>query len=1267
MDVEGLRYKKSALCLALLLGCALLPSPGRAENGISLNFVAAVDEMNTIDRLLHAALERVGLSMTMDAAGMSYAIQMVDSGERDGLASAALGLDAKYPSLVLIKEEVGTIGFQVFGRKGAAPRVGTWSALAGLRICTLHQKTYLFNHLPKTIAAHIKKDSYYELMMALEAGDCDVAVTTSTFNRELMLPDFAEKVGTVEVLATYPYLNIRYGALAEKVASGLRQIKADGTYDRILAEVLAKSGETQTVVHISSYHADDPWERSLREGLDSVLGGCKGINYINIPLYSNRFRSSFERAKNVYFSIRTVLLSSQPDVLVVSDNAALEFVSAYYGTFFRGVPVVSVGINGAFERSWALGEEQTGVGERASARATVEQILAMLPDTRELFIVNDYRESGVAWRKEIDSQLEPFAARLKLTHNENLPFGRLLETVRALPQGAVLLVGEYDFDGSGVFFSQADVHSALSSAAPVPIFGLVGSSFGYGHVGGKYVDPRTQGAIAGEMVVRVLGGEPASAIPFMRETEDANKWLFDAEVLERFNLDKALLPQGAKVANAKPSLYEANREVFYLVVLFLFVAFIGVVALLTFAMIVRSKNRRLVKIQKSLHTAEELLEKDMEVIRAKERLEIALEASNAGVWSISLSDKTFSFDDGVAALLEIEAPSPMTIDQIQAHLEWKMPHIPPGDFFRRYYKRKLFEQKQAGESKLVCMDGTERYVDSHTKLVTDEKGRPLEIAGLTIDITSRVEMAQELVAAKELADLASQAKTAFLSNMSHEIRTPMNAVLGLVKIARASSDVAGIHDALAKVESSSNQLMSIINDILDLSKIESGKLELVATEFELGALLSHIVDVVSVRMEEKHHEFIVRVGEGVPRALIGDAMRLSQVAINLLTNATKFTDECGQISLDIALERRVGDCALLAISVQDSGIGIAAEQQAQLFKPFQQADSSITRIYGGTGLGLVIAKKIVQMMGGEISVESALGVGSLFKFTAMLGVEVAPETAPSPYTREECARIRALVLSGSAGIREVLCDELSRLGAACEAVHSLFTAFAALRRAQERREGFTHLFVDGALFDGGEIDKARLPTAPGLTSIMLVPRSVVSDTFERARAAGISSFLRKPILTEAVVEVVGDLLGKLRPLPDEPEAAPQVFPGKRVLLVEDIEINRVILRALLEPSQLEISEACNGQQAVELFERAPEQYDLILMDVHMPVMDGYAATRAIRRSSHPRGASIPIVALTANAFREDAQRAFDAQMDGHLCKPIDDALLYRELALHLSA
>ena len=515
------------------------------------------------------------------------------------------------------------------------------------------------------------------------------------------------------------------------------------------------------------------------------------------------------------------------------------------------------------------------------------------------------------------------------------------------------------------------------------------------------------------------------------------------------------------------------------------------------------------------------------------------------------------------------------------------------------------------------------------------------------------------------AEAASSAKSSFLSTMSHEIRTPMNAIIGMTAIGKLTNDIGKKDDAFKKIESASKHLLGIINDILDISKIEANKFDVSPVSFEFEKMLQKVADVVNLRVDERHQRFYVTIDNDIPKALIGDDQRLSQVIANLLSNAVKFTPEEGTIRLDSKLLSEEDGMCCLQISIEDTGIGISDEQKTRLFNSFEQAEAGTTRKFGGTGLGLAISKRIVDLMGGDIWVESELGKGSKFVFTVVMKRD---ESHKDRQLEDDVdwSNIRVFVVDDEPEIREFFKAVTNSLGIDSTVVASGEEAVKLL----ESDHDFDVYFIDWKLpgMNGVELAgkiKRKMEQKSIVTIFSSADWAVIEDD---ARAAGVSKFLPKPLFPSVIVDAITEYIDFDRKNDKVIETAGCYdFSRYSVLLVEDVEINREILLALLEPTNLTADCAENGAVAVEMFTANPDKYDMVLMDIQMPIMDGYEATQRIRALGVPNASAVPIVAMTANVFREDVERCMEAGMNGHVGKPLDLNEVFRQLRCYLSA
>jgi signal transduction histidine kinase/DNA-binding response OmpR family regulator len=522
---------------------------------------------------------------------------------------------------------------------------------------------------------------------------------------------------------------------------------------------------------------------------------------------------------------------------------------------------------------------------------------------------------------------------------------------------------------------------------------------------------------------------------------------------------------------------------------------------------------------------------------------------------------------------------------------------------------------------------------------------------LTTMIDKLLQNIRDVENALEKAESANRAKSNFLSSMSHEMRTPMNAIIGMTTIGLAAADIERKNYAFSEIKNASTHLLGVINDVLDMSKIEANKLEISPYEFNFEKMLQRVVNVINFRVAEKRQELLVVIDENIPNRLVGDEQRLAQVIANLLSNAVKFTPEDGFIRLSTHLWGEDDDACTVKIEVKDTGIGISAEQQALLFTSFQQADNSISRNFGGTGLGLAISKRIVELMGGEIWIESEIGKGATFAFT----VQLARGKADWPSLLEpgvNYSNLRVLVVDDDLEILRYFEDIVCKTGITCDVAASGEEAIALLTANKAHDIYFVDWRMPG--MNGIELTrqiKQRISQRSVVIMISSTEWSVIADD---AKAVGVDRFLPKPLFPSAIIDCINECVGEveLREVETLPNRE-NIFAGRCMLLAEDMEINREIVLALLEPTGIEVICAENGEEITRLFEENPERYDIILMDVQMPVMDGLEASRYIRALGHPRAKTVPIIAMTANVFREDKEKCLQAGMNDHVGKPLD--------------
>ena len=558
-------------------------------------------------------------------------------------------------------------------------------------------------------------------------------------------------------------------------------------------------------------------------------------------------------------------------------------------------------------------------------------------------------------------------------------------------------------------------------------------------------------------------------------------------------------------------------------------------------------------------------------------------------------------------------------------------------------------------------EGTQDWIDEiggksyhhYTTPVLGSDGKVEAVVGSSEDISEIIDLQKDLEQAVVAAEAASKAKGNFLSNMSHEMRTPMNAIIGMMTIGKAAKTVEKKDYAFDKIEEASTHLLGVINDILDMSKIEADKFELSEVNFNFEKLLQKAVNVLSFRIDERLQILTTTIDPAIPTMLFGDDQRLTQVVSNLLSNALKFTPIGGAIQLDAQLlAREDGNCTI-QVDVTDNGIGITPEHQEKLFTSFEQAESSTTRKYGGTGLGLSICKRIINFMGGTINVQSKVGEGSTFSFTVTLKVSDDQSEANNGLLKGvTLEHIRALVVDDEKETLEYFSLICEQMNVSCDVANSGAEAIQAI----DQNGHYNVYFVDWRMpgMDGIELARRIKESNSGNSVIIMVSGTAWNDIESDARAAGVDMYLPKPLYISDVENCLLSCADKHGALESSEQSKPTAaFSGKHVLLAEDVDINREIVITLLEDTGLIFDSAENGIVAVEMFAADPDKYDLIFMDVQMPELDGLDATRQIRAIDHPNAKSVPIIAMTANVFREDIETCLEAGMNSHVGKPLD--------------
>ncbi|WP_225773897.1 PAS domain S-box protein [Pseudomonas sp. Marseille-Q5115] len=652
-----------------------------------------------------------------------------------------------------------------------------------------------------------------------------------------------------------------------------------------------------------------------------------------------------------------------------------------------------------------------------------------------------------------------------------------------------------------------------------------------------------------------------------------------------------------------------------------------------------------------------------DLLAARDHLLLAADAAELGIWTFNLQDRSLSWND---RMYELYGLVPARGERTLHYEDW-LRCLYPEDLPRcDDAMRALLEHEEpyALVFRARLPDGQLRHIQASARAERDPSGKPLRVTGINRDITLQQEIEATLRQAKASADEASAAKSAFLANMSHEIRTPLNAVLGMLQLVQRTALDAQQRDYVAKARQAARSLLELLNDILDYSKIEAGKLKLDNHTFELDGLLTELAVIIAGNQGTRDVEAVFDIDPAVPSMLVGDALRLKQVLVNLVGNALKFTLD-GEVVIRLTVVHREDGHVTLRFCVSDSGIGISPEQQERIFEGFSQAETSTSRRFGGTGLGLVISNRLVSLMGGELKLESEVDVGSRFWFDVPLKVQDGGDVPlPVPGRR---LPLRLLVVDDNPTSADVLSRTVEALGWTAQHALSGHEALERIRRVAGTAAPYNLILMDWRMPDLDGVATARLihdglPEGQVPHMVMVTAYADQLSLVAPEQHRGLfAATLSKPVTPRQLRDcVLGVVEGRpLVPALPPPERQPKRLAGLHVLVVEDNAVNRQVASGLLHLEGANVTLAGNGFEAIAALDDAPNTYDAVLMDVQMPEMDGLEATRRIRQDL--RFEALPIIAMTANAATEDRHACLAAGMDDHITKPVDLAGLVSSL------
>lgn len=658
-----------------------------------------------------------------------------------------------------------------------------------------------------------------------------------------------------------------------------------------------------------------------------------------------------------------------------------------------------------------------------------------------------------------------------------------------------------------------------------------------------------------------------------------------------------------------------------------------------------------------------------ELVEKDKLLDMALALGHAGYWSLDVATKTYTLSNSLYSFF-----GPDIGHKVQKSGIVSMVH--PAD--RARFKAALSNTPKTGNKFEVTVraktfKGQERYATTTGEIIRDAQGKATRVQAFVKDVTLARRQAAELEQAKDKAIAASHAKSEFLANMSHEIRTPMNGILGMAELLAGSKINERQREFVSVINNSASALLNIINDILDFSKIEAGAFEMDPVPFNLKSSINDVTSLLRRAAQEKDIELIINYPTDLPKAFIGDVGRIRQIITNLVGNAVKFT-ETGHITINVDIQVS-GDLAVCTLDVTDTGIGISPEKMNRIFDKFTQADGSTTRVYGGTGLGLTISKHIVEMMGGRMQVRSKLGEGSSFGFKVPLPID--KNATAEAFDSSLVADKRVLIVDDISVNRDLFTEQLAVWGLQTETAVDGVEALAKIRLAQDNDNGFDLILLDFLMpgMNGQAFAELVTQTAsiksPQIIMLSSCDQPVSSAALSRV---GIDSYLVKPVrerrLFDTIVRVLSNPVDRSKsvertePRPETPTLKPRKH---EVLVAEDFTLNQDVVKLMLAETPFTPVFVTTGQEALDLYKHDPSRFPMILMDVSMPVMDGYQATQAIREHEAAEGLKpISIIALTGHALKNDRVDCLNAGMNDYLSKPVKQGQLIEKLETYFN-
>ena len=1116
-----MKNKKAAIRLfAALIAIAILPLPlvyaqGDAQGTTPQNglVIATTDnQIIAVDRLVYVAFKNIRYNVDFVCPIVREGYSQANDGIVDGVIAAYPDLHTVYTNLLQVPSPLENNNVLVFGPDGSDLRINNWSELDGLSVGILENRTYILERLPENVII-TEKETNRAVLNGIVTGEYDVAVLVERDHEVLTDRVNVARIGQVDKLTEYLYINKRHESLISSLSAALEDMKNDGSASQILnALPLPEINQKRTIVHIVSSSLETDREDRFSEALRKPFESDTSIEWMTVNLDAKRFsRGQFSMA-HIAFLLRADCVSRDVAAVIVSGDTALDFLKDYYYLFFRNVPVLFYGVSEQY--SEIIQEHShffTGIVKNIEAYETVLAGLNIFPDTKNVFVLNDYTAEGIQYRNAIEAGLKPLEDRVNIEYNENTSLEMLLTRINALPEDSMVFIGSYFVDAEHQYYSMSEIRRLLERNCAVPILSVYSADLEYNAFGGRCLDYNMYGEETARMLKLLLDGDKAEDIPIIYDSTDLNRWVFDNNQMDRFNVSLRDLPANSRILNTAPSIRESNPQFFIAIVILSIISALLIFGTSIFLLVNYKHNRLKNRLQDELANEKSMLET---ILNSVPELVYVKDMSLNYV----RVNKKFEEHFGCSEMDVIGSGSKKL--GLQAELVEK---------YEEADRSAINENRLVMlEGNIPAVNGTSPYFEViKTPLINN--GEVYGVICIAYDITHRKEM-------EDAAQAASRAKSNFLANMSHEMRTPLTAVLGLTELTLETSQLDDeAYSNIVKVYRAGETLLYIVNDILDISKIEADKLVLNPLEYDVPSLINDAITQSVTFIGEKPIEFVLNIKDDTPNYLYGDELRIKQILNNLLSNAFKFTKE-GTVELGLQCERD-GETVWMTMWVRDTGIGIRPEDISKLFTLYGKMEEESSRIESGrkiegTGLGLSISKRVAEMMGGSISVESEYGKGSVFtvklrqKYVndATIGAEVVDSLSKFYYSMNKLENVkmmrinlsyaRVLVVDDNPTNLDVVKGLMGLYGMKIDCVTDGQQAIDIIRSEQVKYDA---IFMDHMMpgIDGIEAtriirEEVNTPYAKTIPIIALTANAIVGNE-EMFLTKGFQAFISKPI------------------------------------------------------------------------------------------------------------------------------------------------------------